>query len=66
MAKQGFETAFEADAFYAWGYADALDRDGKLLGTSPRQNTYYPGQYEMHNITTSKRGMMDGRAGGRA
>lgn len=41
--KTGFETNFTADSFIAWGYSQALDKNGKVLGTSQILRTYYPG-----------------------
>ena len=34
-AKLGFETNFMANGFFAYGYAEALDAKGRLLGLSP-------------------------------
>lgn len=41
--RTGFETTFVAKEFYAVGYAEALDKNGKSLGKSPLKSTYYPG-----------------------
>ncbi|KAI9663785.1 MAG: hypothetical protein M1821_007275 [Bathelium mastoideum] len=41
--RDGFETTFIAKEFYAMGYAEALDKDGKCLGKSPLKSTFYPG-----------------------
>ena len=41
--KTGFETTFVAKEFYATGYAEAIDKNGKSLGRSPVKSTYYPG-----------------------
>ena len=41
-AKTGFETSFMAAQFYAFGYAEALDVNGKVLGESPTTQTFVP------------------------
>ncbi len=46
-AKDSFETTFVADKYYDCGHAEALDRDGVVLGVSPQKQTYLPAQ----NIT---------------
>jgi hypothetical protein len=43
-AKMGFETTFVADKFYGWGYAEALDTNGAVLGTSPVTQAYVSAQ----------------------
>ena len=45
--KDGFETTFIADKYYAWGHVEALDRNGLVLGATPSKQTYLPAQ----NIT---------------
>lgn len=46
VRKDGFETIYRHDASAAaafkWTYAEALDKDGKILGTSAVQETYTP------------------------
>ncbi|RLL97782.1 hypothetical protein CFD26_105312 [Aspergillus turcosus] len=42
--KTGFETTFTANRFWGWGYAEALDVTGAVLGTSPILQTYVPSQ----------------------
>jgi Arylsulfotransferase (ASST) len=41
-AKLGFETAFTASGFYPYGFAEALDGRGKLLGRSKVVQTFVP------------------------
>lgn len=43
VKKTGFETSFTANAFYAYGYSEALAADGEVIGTSPVRQTYVPG-----------------------
>ncbi|KAB5578856.1 ASST-domain-containing protein [Coniochaeta sp. 2T2.1] len=43
VSKQGFETAFRVDMYYGWTYAEALDEEGKLLGSSKVTETFVPG-----------------------
>ena len=40
--KSGFETAFTAPAFHSAGYAQAIDKQGNVLGISPIKTTYVP------------------------
>jgi hypothetical protein len=40
--KNGFETILRLDQFSRYVYADALDRDGNVLGTSEIQETFVP------------------------
>jgi hypothetical protein len=42
VAKNGFETSFTAEKFYAWSYVNALGSGGKVLGTAPVRQTYAP------------------------
>ena len=42
--KTGFETNYTASRFYAYGYSEALDAAGRVIGTSPVRQTYVPGQ----------------------
>jgi hypothetical protein len=49
-AKTGFETTFMANEFLAYGYAAALDANGRVLGVSPTVQTFVPYSAE---VTTS-------------
>jgi hypothetical protein len=40
--KDGFETSFTADRYWAWGYIEALGAGGNVLGTTPVKPTYVP------------------------
>ena len=41
-AKSGFETTFTAGEFVGEGYAQALDVNGRVLGTTPTVQTFVP------------------------
>jgi hypothetical protein len=42
--KNGFETTLRLDHFSMYVYADALDKDGNMLGTSEVQETFVPSE----------------------
>lgn len=42
VRKNGFETIYRHDRMLPWIYAEALDKDGEVLGTSAMQETYVP------------------------
>lgn len=50
--KEGFETTFVAYEYYGWGYAEALDQKGAILGVTPVKQTYVPAQ----NVTFASGG----------
>jgi hypothetical protein len=42
VSKNGFETIMKHEKFFAWSYAEALDKDEESLGKSAEQETYVP------------------------
>jgi hypothetical protein len=40
--KQGFETMYTNSTFYPWSYVEAVDGQGRVLGTSRNQITFTP------------------------
>lgn len=44
VEKTGFETIYQHDDAYAFGYAEALDEDELVLGTSEVQRTFVPNE----------------------
>ncbi len=44
IAKNGFETIAHLDTFAKYTYADALDQDGTVLGSSTIQETFVPSE----------------------
>jgi hypothetical protein len=52
-AKVGFETTFMASGYSGYGYAQALDVDGKVLGMSQTVQTFVPYSLEIPNNSTA-------------
>ncbi|KIW87636.1 uncharacterized protein Z519_11610 [Cladophialophora bantiana CBS 173.52] len=44
VPKNGFETISRLDGAYTYSYAEALDKDGQILGTSAVQATFIPNE----------------------
>jgi hypothetical protein len=51
--KAGFETMFMAAEFAAYGYAQALDADGNVLGLSPTVQTFVPYSVQIPDNSTA-------------
>lgn len=52
-AKVGFETMFMATQFAGYGYAQALDVNGNVLGVSPTVQTFVPYSVQIPDNSTS-------------
>jgi hypothetical protein len=42
IAKRGFETTYTHSGFYPWTYAEAIDAEGNVLGSSSDKFTFVP------------------------
>lgn len=42
IGKRGFETTYTHAGFYPWTYAEAIDKDGNVLGSSSDKFTFVP------------------------
>lgn len=42
VEKSGFETEYQHTGFYAWAYAEALDKNGYVIGRSTTRLTFVP------------------------